>query len=149
MRITSAATDLLDIRVWNFLHLEQWWICTYSPHFSWGLRSESEWKCFQFHTGVVGYSKDTPFPHPHHFCWGCSTESTQHWHTVHRSSDSHLECVLCPQSVHAGWVFWSFRVSQGTASAAIPPRTTGNTKHSCYSSYNTSVSTLTLELERR
>lgn len=39
-------------------------------------------------------------------------------------------------------------MSQGTISAAIPPRTTGNTELSCYRN-TTSVSTLTFELERR
>lgn len=60
MRIASVSTDLLDTRAWNFFHLEQWWIYMSSPLFSWGLKSESEWKCFLFHTDVVGYCKDTP-----------------------------------------------------------------------------------------
>lgn len=34
-------------------------------------------------------------------------------------------------SVHAGWMFLEFQGVPGTVSAGIPPRTTGNTKHSC------------------
>lgn len=48
---------------------------------------------------------------------------------------SHLECVLYPRPVHARWMFLEFQGVSGYRQSGIPPRTTGNTTHSCYSRY--------------
>lgn len=94
----------------------------------WGLNSESQCKCFQFHTDVVGYCKGTP--HPHNFCLGFSLQKSLSTGTQCTDSITLGVCAV-PQSAHAGWMFLEFQGVPGTVSAGIPPRTTGNTKHSC------------------
>lgn len=131
---TRIASDLLDIRAFTLNSKGS----TGTAHSSAGV-----WRV----NPSVNASSFTQmwlwYPTPHHFYLGLSLQKS-----LSAQIPSHLEYVLYPWSVLQGGCSWSFRMSQGTISAAIPPRTTGNTELSCYRN-TTSVSTLTFELERR
>lgn len=132
MKIASISTDLLYTRAWNFLHLEQCWIYRYSPLSAGAWRvhpSVNASSSIQMRLGTV------KIPHiPSFSPRVVSTEITQ-WYTVQRLNPTWNGCCTHALPMQGG-CSCNFRVSQGTVSAAISPRTTGNAEHSCYSRYN-------------
>lgn len=89
---------------------------------------------FQIHKWLSAVKRHLIYPS--FLSWIASTEIYSA--AVHSAQIiSHLECICCTRGLcMQGGCSWTFRVSQSTVSASTPPRTAGNTKHSCYVRYN-------------